>query len=88
VADVTCLFAAGSQAGVDYPARWADLRSWFSTDADCLDYLEWLRWPDGFCCPHCGGTRAWRGVDGAELDEIKRLRSIFIDELMTKPLSP
>ncbi|MCA1702909.1 MAG: transposase, partial [Actinobacteria bacterium] len=27
--------------------------SWFPTDADCLDYLEWLRWPDGFVCPDC-----------------------------------
>ena len=25
-----------------------EFQSWFSTDADCLDYLERLRWPDGF----------------------------------------
>ncbi|MEY2754831.1 MAG: hypothetical protein RJB65_1189, partial [Actinomycetota bacterium] len=23
------------------------MTSWFSTQEDCLDYLEWLRWPDG-----------------------------------------
>ena len=51
-------------AGVDYPSRLAELRSWFVTDADCLDYLDWLRWPDGFTCPHCGGKRGPRGRDG------------------------
>jgi len=52
------------RAGVDYPGSYADLLSWFPDDAACLDYLDWLRWPDGFVCPHCGGTRAWRLADG------------------------
>ncbi|MCL2788867.1 MAG: IS1595 family transposase [Micrococcales bacterium] len=51
-------------AGVDYPSRLAQLRAWFATDADCLDYLDWLRWPAGFVCPHCGDTASWRGEDG------------------------
>jgi len=42
--------------GVDYPARLAQLRSWFPTDDDCRDYLEWVRWPYGFICPHCGAS--------------------------------
>ena len=42
------------RAGVHYPGGVADLRSWFDTDAACRDYLDWLRWPDGFACPHCG----------------------------------
>jgi hypothetical protein len=54
----------GPVAGVDYPTRLAQLRSWFATDADCADYLEWLRWPDGFLCPHCGATSGSRGADG------------------------
>ena len=29
---------------------WASSRPWFRTDADCLDYLEWLRWPAGCAC--------------------------------------
>lgn len=38
---------------------------WFSTDAACLDYLEWLRWPDGFVCSQCGeASEAWRQSDG------------------------
>jgi len=29
-------------------------------DAKCLDYLDWLRWPDGFVCPGCGSLAGWR----------------------------
>jgi transposase-like protein len=52
------------RAGVDYPGSYAALRAWFPSDAACLDYLDWLRWPDGFCCPLCGGRQGWRLVDG------------------------
>jgi hypothetical protein len=41
-----------------------EFQSWFGTDADCLDYLEWLRWPDGFTCLSCGHAAAWRRGDG------------------------
>lgn len=40
------------------------MRSWFATDADCLDYLDWLRWPDGFTCPQCGTPGGWMVGDG------------------------
>ena len=36
------------RAGVHYPRSAGEFRSWFGTDADCLDYLDWLRWPQGF----------------------------------------
>ncbi len=52
------------RVGVDYPRSYAELRAWFPSDAACLDYLDWLRWPDGFCCPLCGTTTAWRLADG------------------------
>lgn len=32
----------------------SEFLAWFRTDEDCMDYLEWLRWPSGFACPHCG----------------------------------
>ena len=51
-------------AGAHYPASAGDFHAWFSTDADCLDYLEWLRWPDGFVCPECGHGGGWRMGDG------------------------
>jgi transposase-like protein len=37
-----------------------EFQAWFRTDADCLDYLEWVRWPQGFMCPECGHSRGWR----------------------------
>jgi transposase-like protein len=52
------------RTGVDYPGSYADLRAWFPDDAACLDYLDWLRWPDNFRCPLCRGTQAWRLADG------------------------
>lgn len=48
-------------AGRDYPRGWDELRGWFPDDAACLEYLERLRWPDGFACPACGQTgEPWR----------------------------
>ncbi len=52
------------RVGVDYPGSYGDLRAWFPTDSACLDYLDWLRWPEGFVCPLCGGTQGWRMADG------------------------
>ena len=51
---------AAPVAGIHYPRSLGELRSWFVTDADCLDYLEWLRWPNGFVCPRCGQLGGWR----------------------------
>lgn len=48
-----------------YPRSLGEFQSWFATDADCLDYLEWLRWPEGFVCPHCEHVGGWRLADGA-----------------------
>lgn len=51
-------------AGLHYPRSTGELRSWFGTDADCLDYLDWLRWPEGFVCPRCGHAGGWATADG------------------------
>ena len=54
MAQTTAVSVAGDLvAGKDYPADLAQLRAWFPDDAACLDYLSWLRWPDGVCCPRC-----------------------------------
>jgi predicted RNA-binding Zn-ribbon protein involved in translation (DUF1610 family) len=50
----------GPRAGVHYPRSTGELQAWFRTDADCLDYLEWLRWPVGFSCPDCGHPKLVR----------------------------
>ena len=36
----------------------------FPDDAACLDYLEWLRWQNGFECPRCKVPGGWRLGDG------------------------
>src|SRR5450759_2941387 len=52
------------RAGLHYPRSAGDFQSWFGTDADCLDYLDWLRWPEGFVCPRCGHGGGWAVADG------------------------
>jgi transposase-like protein len=47
-----------------YPRSLGEFHAWFRTDADCLDYLEWLRWPGGFVCPECAHPKAWELADG------------------------
>lgn len=29
----------------------------FATEEACQEYLFNTRWPDGFCCPRCGGKK-------------------------------
>lgn len=47
-----------------YPRTYEELLDWFPTEAECVAYLEWLRWPEGYCCSACGGRRAWRTARG------------------------
>ena len=41
----------------DYPRNLAELERRFASDEACRDYLMFLRWPDGFRCPRCGGDK-------------------------------
>lgn len=47
-------------AGQPYPRTFEEFLEWFSSEEDCAKYLEWIRWPHGFVCSGCGGTKAWR----------------------------
>ena len=51
-------------AGKDYPGSYAELLAWFPDEAACVDYLEWLRWPEGFRCPRCAAVAGWRLSSG------------------------
>lgn len=42
-----------------YPDNFEEFLDWFSTDEDCEEYLEWVRWSNGFTCPKCGHTSCW-----------------------------
>jgi len=48
------------RSGADYPGTWQEFERWFPDDEACAAYLEQVRWPDGFVCPVCGSTEAWR----------------------------
>ena len=61
------------RGGLHYPRLDGDFQTWFRTDADCLDYLEWLRWPHGFECGKCDGIGGWR--TGDRRDHVRRLRA-------------
>jgi transposase-like protein len=51
-------------AGIDYPETLQEFDDWFATEQACLDYLQKLRWPDGFVCPVCEGRKAWQMKTG------------------------
>lgn len=50
-------FSPAPRAGVDYPQTWSQFEDWFATEANCVRYLEQLRWPDGFVCPSCSAMQ-------------------------------
>src|SRR3954453_12575901 len=43
----------------DFPRDLMEFEARFSTEPACREYLFRLRWPDGFCCPRCGGGEGW-----------------------------
>lgn len=43
----------------DYPHSLLEFQQRFPDERACADYLIGIRWPDGFVCPACGGTKAW-----------------------------
>lgn len=43
-------------AGRDYPQTWDQFLDWFPDDEACREYLEAIRWRDGFVCPGCGAS--------------------------------
>ena len=42
----------------DYPRTVQEFEQRFSTEEACRAYLVSLRWPEGFRCPQCKGTKA------------------------------
>ena len=51
----------------DYPLDQLDFDERFATDAACRQYLEQLRWPEGFVCPRCQHGKAWREGRGRQM---------------------
>jgi transposase-like protein len=44
----------------DYPRTLSELEDRFSTNAACLEYLQKIRWPNGFICPQCKAQEIWK----------------------------
>jgi transposase-like protein/predicted RNA-binding Zn-ribbon protein involved in translation (DUF1610 family) len=38
-----------------------DFMERFKTDEDCLEYIAYHKWLNGFTCPRCGDTNCWEG---------------------------
>lgn len=51
----------------DFPKNELEFDRRFNKEQACLDYLFQLRWPDGFDCPCCGHTEAWKSTRGLYL---------------------
>jgi transposase-like protein len=52
-------------SAADYPRTFSDFIARFDSEEACLDYVEAIRWRDGFVCPHCGVLGSyWRMGSG------------------------
>lgn len=61
----------------DYPRTLSELEGRFSTQESCLAYLAILRWPEGFICPQCGGTKYWKARAMYECTSCSRQTSVI-----------
>ncbi len=57
----TCLNRFADLKGLT-PKNMRDFQRQFASEEVCQDHLAGCRWPDGFTCPRCGHTRAYRLV--------------------------
>jgi transposase-like protein len=44
----------------NYPETLLELERRFADEESCRQYLFDLRWPEGFRCPRCNGSQAWK----------------------------
>ena len=52
------------EGGIDYPRTLQEFDEWFSTEDECTNYLQRLRWPGGFRCPICDANKGWQMAGG------------------------
>jgi transposase-like protein len=76
-------------AGREYPGSYGELLEWFPDDAACRDYLDWLRWREGWRCPACGADRGWLLANGRrECAECGRQTSVTAGTLFHHARTP
>lgn len=77
------------RAAWHYPRSVGEFQSWFVTDADCPDYLQWLRWPTGFSCPACVHAGGWQLADGRiECPDCGKRTSVTAGTIFDKRRTP
>jgi transposase-like protein len=77
-------------AGMDtYPHTLMEFEKQFATDEACRQYLEQLRWPEGFRCPRCGCSQAWRMGRGLWLcRQCRRQISVMVGTVFERSRLP
>ena len=50
---------SGCPEMTDFPRSLLEFQQRFPDEDACAAYLATLRWPAGFVCPACGGSRGW-----------------------------
>lgn len=77
-------------AGTDFPRTLAEFDAFFRDEAACRQFLERLRWPDGFVCPSCGpGSSGWRMERGPHLcSRCRRQVSVTAGTIFEKTRKP
>jgi transposase-like protein len=50
--------------GIDYPRTLQEFDEWFWSEEACASYIFRLRWPEGFRCPACHGSKGWLMATG------------------------
>ncbi len=50
------LMDVDQHAELPFPRSLPEFQRLFPGDTACAEYLERVRWGDGFVCPHCGVT--------------------------------
>ena len=78
------------RGGVDYPRTRLELDEFFPDDAACLEYVEGLRWPEGFVCVGCGGLgEVWRASRGRLVcPHCRRQTSVLAGTVFHRTRSP
>ena len=82
--------ASQLRGGVDYPRTRLELDEFFPDDAACLEYVEGLRWPEGFVCVGCGGLGGvWRASRGRLVcPHCRRQTSVLAGTVFHRTRSP
>jgi len=74
---------------MNYPRIFMEFEKMFKTEQDCINYLESLRWPNGFECPQCGSIRFWKKNKGRyECSDCHKETTVTTNTMFHKTTKP